>query len=102
MCGLTHSEIKKDEILPRAAMAEEKMRKADVSFQRQDMEKAARECEQVLLIDENNELAWTRLGSTYYALGDLARSKKAFLRALEINPENPSVRDFMLLQGWTK
>ena len=102
MCGLTHSEIKKDEILPRAAMAEEKMRKADVSFQRQDMEKAARECEQVLLIDENNELAWTRLGSTYYALGDLARSKKAFLRALEINPANPSVRDFMLLQGWAK
>ncbi|MDO8804041.1 MAG: tetratricopeptide repeat protein [Elusimicrobiota bacterium] len=102
MSGLTHSELKQDEILPRAALAEEKMRKADSFFQRQDYEKAARECEHVLLIDEKSELAWTRLGSSYYALGDLPRSKKAFLRALEINPENSSVRNFLLLQGWVK
>lgn len=102
MGGLTHTEIKTDEILPRGALSNEKLRKADENFQMLDYAKAAKECEQVLLIDENNELAWTRLGSSYFALGDLQRSRQAFLRALQINPNNPSVRDFMLLQGWTK
>jgi len=99
--GLTHSEVKQDEILPRSALVEEKLRKADSYFQRLDYEKAAKECEQVLLLEAGSELAWTRLGSASYALGDLQRSKRAFLKALEINPNNASVRDFMLLQGWT-
>lgn len=102
MSGLTHSEIKKDEILPRTALSTEKLRKSEASFQMLEYDKAAKECEQVLLLDENNALAWTRLGSSYFALGDLERSRKAYLRALQINPDNPSVRDFMLLQGWTK
>ncbi len=102
MSGLTRTEIKKDEILPRNTLAKEKLRKAEAFFRMANYDKAAKECEQVLMIEEDNELAWTRLGSSYYALGDLQRAKQAFLKVLAINPNNTSVRDFVLLQGWTK
>lgn len=100
MANLAHGEVKRDEILPRAALLKEKLRKAEAFFQSGAYDKAARECEQVLLLDEKSALAWTRLGSAAFALGDMQRSRKAFAKALELDPENVSVSEFMLMQGW--
>ncbi len=92
--------VKTDEILPKISLIKEKMRKSESYFFMQKFNMAAKECEEVLLLNENNPLAWTRLGSSYFAIGNLERSKQAYLKAYELDPDNESVVEFMRMQGW--
>lgn len=92
--------VKKDEMLPKPALITEKMRKADLDFQTMKFDAAAKECEEVLLLDEKNTLALTRLGSAYYAMGDVKRARDAYRGVLKLDPGNGSVLKFMKMQGW--
>ena len=100
MSGLTNSGIKKDEILPRAMLMNLKLEKTAAAFYAQDFQKAVKECREVLLIDEGNAAAWKKLGSAYFALGDTAKARHAYGKALELNPADDSIIRFMALQGW--
>ncbi|OGR42481.1 MAG: hypothetical protein A2X28_08735 [Elusimicrobia bacterium GWA2_56_46] len=100
MSGLTGIPVRSDEVLSRAALVREKTRKTDVNFKTRKFDLAAKECEEIILLDENNSLAWTRLGSAYFAVGDLARARAAYDRALAIDPENGSLAEFMRARGW--
>jgi len=102
MSNVTGIPVRKDEILPRLTLVKEKMRKADYNFQLMKFDLAARECEEILLLDEKNSLAWTRLGSAYFAIGDFKRARDAYTTALQIDPNNGSVVEFMRMQGWEK
>ena len=46
--------------------------------------------------------AWTRVGSAYHMLGDKERAKKAFLKALELRPDDEITRQFIRAQGWDR
>ena len=43
---------------------------------------------EILLIEPDDEAAYTNLGHAYMILGDFGRAKDAFQNALHINPEN--------------
>ena len=53
-----------------------------------------------ILLTDINQLAWIRLGSAYYMLGDREKAKKAYTKALELNPDDTITRKFMERQGW--
>ncbi len=94
--------VRRDEILPRTALVKEKFRKAAKNFYIQQFDAAARECEEVTVLDEGNPLAWTRLGSAYYMLGDKDKARQAYLKALELDPKDPVTRQFVAAQGWKR
>jgi len=100
MSSMTGQAVKSDEIMPKVAMAREKLRKAETYFQLTEYDKAAKECEQVIQLEPDNALAWTRLASAYFAIGDMARARQAFETSLRLDPANASVQEFMRLQGW--
>ncbi|MBI4801426.1 MAG: tetratricopeptide repeat protein [Elusimicrobia bacterium] len=102
LSGLTGLPVRQDEILPRLTLINEKMRKADLNFQVMKFDLAAKECEEVLLLDEHNLLTRIRLGSAYFAIGDLKRAREAYETALELDPGNTAVLEFMKLKGWEK
>lgn len=97
---LTRSNIRRDETLPRTALVKEKLRKAAGHFYEKRFDLAANNCEEALLLDEGNTIGWTRLGSSYFMLGDKAKAKSAYARALELNPGDEVTMKFMESQGW--
>lgn len=92
--------VRRDELLPRAALVKEKLRKAAKNFYIQQFDAAVRECEEVTVLDEGNSLAWTRLGSAYFMLGDKEKAKKAYLKVIELDPGDLVTRRFIESQGW--
>jgi len=98
--SLTRDRVRRDELLPRTALVKEKLRKAATAFYTQQFDLAVKECEEAVLLDETNSIAWTRLGSAYFMMGDKDKTKRAYKKALEINPGDSVVRQFMESQGW--
>lgn len=97
---LTRDRVRRGEILPKTALVKEKLRKAASAFYVQQFDTAVKECEETVLLDENNPIAWTRLGSAYYMMGDKEKTKGAYKKALELNPNDNVVKQFMEAQGW--
>lgn len=97
---LVKIQVRRDEILPRSALIKEKLRRAARGFYIQQFDLAAKECEEVSLLDEANPVAWTRLGSAYYMMGDKEKARAAYRKALELNPNDLVTREFMGRQGW--
>jgi len=56
---------------------------------------AIMECQEVLELEPENVLAMTRLGSAYYALGNRDKAIEIWKRALEIDPSNKDILDFL-------
>ena len=100
LSDLTRTPVRRDEIMPKVALVKEKLKKAAKGFYIQKFEMAAGECEEVVLLDETNPMGWTRLGSAYYMMGGEAKSRKAYEKALELNPGDTVTRQFMDSQGW--
>jgi tetratricopeptide (TPR) repeat protein len=100
LSDLTRIGVRRDEILPRTALVKEKLKRAAKGFYIQQFDMAARESEEVVLIDETNPMGWTRLGSAYYMLGDKAKARKAYEKVMELNPADEVTRKFMDSQGW--
>lgn len=92
--------VRRDEILPRNALIKEKLRKAAKGFYVNQFDTAAKECEEVSVLDEENPVAWTRLGSAYFMLGDKEKARKAYQRALALNPGDQITMKFLEAQGW--
>ena len=100
MGDLVKMQVRRDEILPKNVLIKEKLRKAARGFYIQQFDAAAKECEETAVLDESNPVAWSRLGSAYYMMGDKEKAKKAYLKALELNPGDLVTRQFMETQGW--
>lgn len=100
LSGLTSIPVRRDEVLPKDQLVLEKLNKSSAAFYAQKFKEAADECEGALLIDEKSAEAWIKLGSDYYALGDTARARQAYEKALELNPNDQVTLGFMKLQGW--
>lgn len=97
---LVKIQVRRDEILPKNALIKEKLRRAAKGFYIQQFDMAAKECEEAAVLDEANPVAWTRLGSAYYMMGDKDKAKKAYQKALELNPNDLLTKEFMASQGW--
>jgi tetratricopeptide (TPR) repeat protein len=56
---------------------------------------AAKECQEVLDLEPQNPLALTRLGSVYYAMGQVKQAREYWTQALEQDPKNDVLKSFM-------
>jgi len=56
---------------------------------------AIAECNTVLELEDDNVLALLRLGSAYWAMGDTARAKSNWRKALEYDPDNSQILEFL-------
>lgn len=97
---LNSREISKEEILPRKLLIQEKLNKAAAMFYERRFESAMRQCEEALMLDDANALAWTRLGSVYYAMGDREKARKAYEKGVQLDPSDQQTVEFMKMQGW--
>ena len=52
-------------------------------------------CNNVLLIEEQNELALMRKGSAYYMLGNFSLAQKYWIQAYQVNPNNAQLTPFL-------
>jgi tetratricopeptide (TPR) repeat protein len=56
---------------------------------------AAKECQEVLDLEPENALALTRLGSVYYAMGQVKQARVYWQQALALDPKNDVLRSFL-------
>ena len=56
---------------------------------------AAKECQEVLDLEPENPLALTRLGSVYYAMGQVKQAREYWRQALDLDPKNDVLKSFM-------
>jgi|GEM_PF-367145 len=55
-------------------------------------DKAVIECQEILSLEPNNVTALERMGSALFLMGQKELAKKVWMKALELNPNNPVVR----------
>lgn len=89
----------KEELLPRSALVQLKLQRAERHVLERRFGEAARECQEAVWLDPRNAQAWTRLGSTRWASGDPQRAREAFEQTLLLDPKNAEVREFMRSKG---
>lgn len=56
---------------------------------------AAKECQEVLDLEPENTLALTRLGSVYYAMGQVKQARVYWQQALALDPKNDVLKSFL-------
>jgi tetratricopeptide (TPR) repeat protein len=56
---------------------------------------AAKECQEVLDLEPDNALALTRLGSVYYAMGQVKQAREYWKQAQEQDPKNDVLKSFL-------
>lgn len=96
---LTGRKVDRDAILPPARLAALRMKQGvDAVYQRR-FGPAVESLRDALWLEPNNPVAWTRLGSAYFAMGDKPRAGAAWKKALELNPSDEKLRQFMAAQG---
>lgn len=96
---LTGRKVDRDAILPPARLAAMRMKAGvDAVYQRR-FAVAVEALRDSLWLEPNNAVAWTRLGSAYFAMGDKPRAAAAWKKALEINPADEKLKAFMTTQG---
>jgi tetratricopeptide (TPR) repeat protein len=72
-----------------------KLRGAVTDFNQARYDVSVKDCLYVLRVDPNRELGYVRLGSAYYALGLRDYAIKSWQKALQLNPNNADLREFM-------
>lgn len=92
--------LRTDEFLSKDAWVVYKLKKSANYFYLKQYNMVVEECSEIVMIDPNNHLALTRLGSAYFMLGDKEKAKYYYEKALEINPNDTITLEFMKKQGW--
>ncbi|MBI3548753.1 MAG: tetratricopeptide repeat protein [Elusimicrobia bacterium] len=99
MSRLTRMDIRREDVLPPAGFVEKHLQDSVSLVYSRRFEAAINALREALVLDPKNALAWTRLGSAYFASGDKKNAREAWKRALELDPKNDKLRQFMTQQG---
>lgn len=99
LSSLTRMDLRREDILPVDSLIARRLKEtADAVYARR-YETAVRAGREAVTLDPNGALAWTRLGSAYFAQGDRDNAASCWRNALKIEPENEKLRQFMGQQG---
>jgi len=77
-----------DETVPLDKLIKIKLKKAEKAFLRREFVEAIDICQEILMIDANNALAYTRMGSSLFLIGEKRKAYEAYQKALTINPDD--------------
>jgi len=83
----------------RLNLIDQKLQKALEKIYSGEYMVAAKECQEVLDLEPENPLALTRLGSVYYAMGQVKQAREYWKQALEQDPKNDVLKSFMNQTG---
>lgn len=67
-------------------LVEQKHNEALTAFNKREYEKVISICEDILLLEPENALAYKRLGSALYALGNITKAVQMWRKALDLDP----------------
>lgn len=87
-------------VLPPAALVQHELTRAETAFFDRRFGAAAQFCRRALLVAPEDVSAWTRLGSSLYAVGDEERAKQAYTKAAALKPGDETLTKFMAERGW--
>jgi hypothetical protein len=97
--ALTKIPVRKEDALPIDTLVQHKLDELAKAMYGYKFDEAIKNGREAIELDPNNVLAWTRLGSAYFAAKDLINAKAAWNKALNIDPSNTQLREFMKQQG---
>jgi tetratricopeptide (TPR) repeat protein len=83
----------------RLNLIDQKLQKALEKIYSGEYMVAAKECQEVLDLEPENPLALTRLGSVYYAMGQVKQAREYWKQALQQDPKNDVLKSFMSQTG---
>ncbi|MCS7228020.1 MAG: tetratricopeptide repeat protein, partial [Endomicrobia bacterium] len=63
-----------------------------ISFRKRDYAQVVKICEEILLLEPEDVLAYKRLGSAFYAMGEKEKAIQMWEQALRINPRDDKLR----------
>ncbi|MBN1824249.1 MAG: PorV/PorQ family protein [Endomicrobiales bacterium] len=70
------------------SLVDQKLYECLIAFRQKDYAQVIALCEEVLVLEPRNVLAYKRLGSAFFALGDKNKAIDAWRRALRIQPDD--------------
>ena len=95
MAQATSQAIARDDVLAPALFVAERDKRAVNAIYTQRYDVAIRACKEALLINPEDPLTWTRLGSALFASGDKTKARVAYQKALSYDPSNEKLKDFI-------
>jgi len=78
------------------SLVEEKLYKCLNYFYDGKYNLVIKEAQEVLTLEPDNPIAYKRIGSAYFAIGDKKRAVKNWRKSLEINPSDEDLRDYII------
>ncbi|MBI4349153.1 MAG: tetratricopeptide repeat protein [Elusimicrobia bacterium] len=100
--AVTGRPVNREDVLPVPALISLRLKQAVDSVFAQKFDRGIAACKDALALDPQNATAWMRLGSAYFASGDKANAVQAYKNALQLDPTNEKLRQFMAQQGMDK
>lgn len=102
VASITGQEVRKEDILPVPALVSQRLKAAVDAVFSQKFDAGIKACKDALALDPQNAVAWMRLGSAQFASGDKAGAAASYKNALQLDPTNEKLRQFMVQQGLDK
>lgn len=102
MSAVTGQEVRREDILPVPALITHRLKQAVDSVFAQKFDAGIKACKDALALDPQNATAHMRLGSAHFAAGDKVSAAAAYRDALQLDPANEKLRQFMAQQGLDK
>jgi len=82
-------------ITPGMSLVDQKLYNALNYFYEGKYDMTIREAQDVLKLEPNNALAYKRIGSAFFAMGQREKAKEAWSKSLEMNPADKSLKEFL-------
>lgn len=84
-----------NDIRPPQELAALKLESAGQEFNEGRLTQALILCRQVIVLEPDNALAYTRMGSVHFALGDYDHAREAWTQALALKPDDKELKQFL-------
>lgn len=84
-----------EEITPGMSLVDQKLYNALNYFYEGRYDMTIREAHDVLKLEPNNALAYKRIGSAFFAMGQREKAKQAWNRSLQMNPADRTLKEFL-------
>jgi len=84
-----------EEITPGMSLVDQKLYNALNYFYEGKYDMTIREAHDVLKLEPNNALAYKRIGSAFFAMGQREKAKQAWNRSLQMNPADKTLKEFL-------
>ena len=84
-----------EEVTPGMSLVDQKLYNALNYFYDGKYDMTIREAQDVLKLEPNNALAYKRIGSAFFAMGQKEKARDAWKKSLEINPADRSLKEFL-------